>query len=228
MELTPGEFELFRDLTWFEPDPALPGVPALRPLSICSYKALKLLKQRVFFEEHGLDAEEERRQIALYVWMHSNPIAEVSGALWDNSWRAAIPPVLEALTDGDVLAFLEYRIRTLSAIEASRLFIRPKPPSRFSAPRPDDIIVPSEICSRLSTISRARGWDKDEILWRTWLPQALQLYYTECYWNGDWTVRSGSHVAPDERHAHDGTPDWAAGIVTPAPHLKVDIPPTES
>lgn len=207
MELNEFEHDLFGLLTWFEPDAALPGVPDLRPYSLASRAALTLLKSSIFAEETPITAAD----VALYVWLHSAPLPEVTGCLWDGSWRVALPPLEAALTAEDLHAFAEYRTRTLSAIAASQLAIRPRPATKHAEEPPRDLVPPNDLAAKLTVISRNRGWSEEQILWRTWMPKALQIFYADRFWNGTWTVRPGRETTPEDYQ--DTVPDW----LTPAP-----------
>jgi len=215
MELSDCELDLFGVLTWFEPDAALPGIPGMRPYSLASRAALTLLKSPVFTAD-AID----RSDIALYVFLHSAPLAEVTGSFWDSSWRAALPPIEAALTAEDLHAFAEYRARTHSALDASRLVVRSRPKTRYTEDPPADLVPPNDLAAKLTVISRNRGWSEEDILWRTWLPKALQIYNADRFWNGAWTVRPGRETNPEDYQ--DITPDWMPAPIVPA---SIDTPP---
>lgn len=187
------ERTMFLKLSWFSPDRRLLGMD-VRPYSLATHHALRLMGLRLLERDHGLDPDEEYRQLMAYLWLHREPVETVSEALWSGSWRAMVEvdcpeePALELLSE-----WREARERLLSLLEASEIGIRPRPSSGQDR-TPFEVRGPDEMAHQLSVVARATGSGRDELLWHTPLHQLRQSYHAEMRWNGFWTVRPAQEI----------------------------------
>lgn len=212
MELTLTERLHFADLAWFQPPSPWAAVQggeqlALRPLCLATWKAMEIMGLTLLEAEAALSAEEETHQTRLFLWLHTEAIAEVSAALWDGSWCliGADLPESERILPALLGSFLPYRARLISLLTAARIRVRPRPPSKHD-PTPSDVVDPSEFAFIVATLIRETHLPLETLLWDTFLPQALQLYHAALRWNGSWTLPPGQPV--DEEAVEDATPDF--------------------
>ncbi len=219
MELSDDERDHFAALAWFEPDPALPGFKNMRPLSLASRQALRMMGSPLFSENaelSTLNSEHERAHLAVYAWLHTAPLADITACLWDGTWVALANAGAQA-TDADLSAFRMYRDRTLKAVAASRVAIRPRDGTDST---PGDVVGPVDLAFKLSLVTRGSARTAGELrslLWHVWLPQALQLVHADLRWNGSWTIVPGRETSAADFTPEATTPEWMQGQAFTAP-----------
>lgn len=193
--MSPLDRAMFLKLSWFTPDQTLLGTP-VRPYSLASHHAVRMMRLTLLEREHGLDPAEEYRQLLAYCWLHREPIADVSESLWSGSWRAMLDapappePALDLLTE-----WREARERLLSLLEATEITIRARP-STGEDRTPFEVCGPDVMAHQLSVVARATGRSDHDLLWQMPLHQLRQHYHAEMRWHGFWTVRPAEEI-PD-------------------------------
>lgn len=183
-------------LAWHPPDLVAGGI-ALRPLSLCSQHTLALLGCALPEEAEGRSEEEERREVALYLWLHSAPVAEISIAIWSGSWRAIVEAAVEELS-GEAVAdcrAMFWRQRQLLAAAEVRLI--PKP-DLGQVKIPPEVIAAPVLAHRIGTLAARLRLSPDEIGWELPLPQAWQYYHEAMISLGSWTARPAVQIAAEE------------------------------
>lgn len=183
-------------LAWHPPDLVAGGI-ALRPLSLCSQHTLQLLGSELPEEREARSADEERRDVALYLWLHSAPVAEISIAIWSGSWRAVVDAAVEDLTDDAVedCRAMFWRQRQLLAAAEVRLI--PKP-DLGQVKLPPEVVAAPLLAHRLGTLASRLRLSLDEIGWELPIPQAWQLYHEAMLAQGSWTARPAVEIAESE------------------------------
>lgn len=188
------ERSMFLKLSWFSSDRRLLG-EEVRPYSLASHHAVRLMGLRLLEREHGLTEDEEYRELMAYRWLHYEPVEVVAEGLWSGTWRAMLSapcpeePALELLAE-----WREARERLLNLLEATEIGIRPRPSSGEDK-TPFEVRGPDEMAHQLSVVARATGRASDELLWQMPLHQLRQHYHAEMRWHGFWTVRPATEVA---------------------------------
>lgn len=183
-------------LAWFEPDPPALGDIQLRPLSLGSKSAMELMELTVMDEAHGLTEEQETMQILLYIWLHTAPITEITGALWDGSWLAFGNVTMEQ--DPKLLEEMRRHFACVRpAIAASLVKLRSREKSKHDD-TPLDVIGLTDLGHRIFTLIRVTGWTERRVMWHLWLPKALQLYHGELRRQGVWTIAPPRPVDPTD------------------------------
>jgi hypothetical protein len=207
------ERDRLRDLAFFAEDTAFAGLN-MRPLSILSDRAMELMGLTLLDSAVELSIEEESRQMALFVWLHTADLSEVCGALWDGTWSVfgvnyVADPVL-------IDEFRKWRSRLTLLLEACAIRIRPRPESSNDK-TPHDLLHPSRIAFMIGLIASHTGFPRQQIKWQLFLPEAVQYYHQALRWNGVWTVAPGREIA--EADLADRAPEWMERPGT------VDTPP---
>lgn len=202
MHLNDFERDLFLDLAFFSEDTGFLG-HELRPLSLASMKAMRLMGLTVLEEEHQLDAQSETREIAAFLWLHSAPLRDISAALWSGGWREILAAFDEPMPE-IVNAFRAWRTRLLSCIHAADIILRARPkPQKDDTPR--DVVGPNSFAFTVAMICHFTGFSRQQVKWRIFLPEAMQYYHAALRWSGAWTVRPGREVKVED--FADLTPD---------------------
>ena len=197
--MTEIERALFSDLAWFAPDHDFlaPEITGLRPLSLATWKAMELTQIILFADEPRLSLEEEMRQIAAYIWLHTAPIPTIGEALWSGAWRAVYSNA-PAPSEQIIHLFRAHRQRNMDALSAACFRIRPRSSSAKHDDTPKDVIGPQNLAFTIALLRRATRASAHEILWLTWLPQMLQTEHAELRWNGAWTVRPSVEIKEED------------------------------
>lgn len=211
------EVDFFRDLAFFgagSPFSDVEEMEPMRPLSLCSRKAIQMMGLRLLDPAAGLTVEEESKELAVFVWLHSAPLPEICAALWSGEWRAVLASAepLPALLS----AFHEWRAMVLLMLDAAQVHVRPKP-KRKGDDTPKDLFYLTNLANTITLIAHASGFGREEIKWHIFLPEALQYFHFGLHWNGAWTVRRKADVQPAE--CDDLMPDY---LQTPVPPEDVD------
>jgi hypothetical protein len=208
MSLSESERHLFRDLAFFAEDGAFPGVEELRPLSILSMKAMEMMGLALFQEKaEDLTPERELQEINVWLWLHTAPLAEVCSGLWDGTWRGILVSDQQP-AEVIVAEFRRWHVRVLAMLEACAVDIRPRPKSKGDD-TPRDIWPPSRIAFMVSMIAHHSNMDREKVKWHFFLPEALQEFHCAMRWNGQWTVKPGEEVSPED--LMDLTPSFLGG-----------------
>lgn len=193
-------------LAWFDSSHVILGESA-RPLSLASSHALNVMGNRWLDTRESLTLDEEAREIAVYAWLHTAPLADVCAGLWMGAWatlRDQAPPVPDV-----VLAHLRMNRDSLMAtLDAAAVIERPKP-AKGKSDTPRDVIPPSLLTYRAMTVARATSMPMTAVLWELPLVQAMQVYHAARWEASVWTVRPGECVP--EADLGDLTPDWMGG-----------------
>ena len=176
----------------------------MRPLSICSAKAMDLMGLGLFKDDVELSDDEQRRQIKVWLWLHTAPLAEICAALWDGTWRGLLDSK-EAPGHAIVTEFRSWHQRVLWMLEACAVDIRPRPRSKGDD-TPRDVVPPSKMAFMVSIICHHTHLERHRVKWHLFLPEALQEYHVAMRWNGQWTVRPGSEVKMEE--LENLAPEW--------------------
>lgn len=191
MELNDFERQLFGDLAFFSEDTEFLGI-AQRPLSMMSHKALEIMDVKLLHPDHGLDLEEESKQIAVYLWLHSTPVETICAALWSGEWRK-ITEAMEGADEDIVIAFREWSARLIAMIAATDIIIRPREISKTDK-TPRDVVGPSALAFSVSMIANFTHEPTHRIKWHMFLPEAMLYYHAALRWHSFWTVRPGKEV----------------------------------
>lgn len=194
---------------WFQGfDPLIAGNDHMRPLSLGSMEAMRVMGVTWLDDEASLPLAEEERQILLFDWLHRAPLVEVEQALWSGAWQS--------ITGGDVpdVIVARYRVlrdRLLAEIEQAKVTIRPRESDRKAEKQtPADVLRPSALDYRVWLLMRDLHLSRTEALWHLPLVQALTCYHCSLWNAGAWTVKPGEPVK--EKDFEDFTPDWAGPI----------------
>jgi len=108
---------------WFQGfDPLIAGNDHMRPLSLGSMEAMRVMGVTWLDDEASLPLAEEERQILLFDWLHRAPLVEVEQALWSGAWQS--------ITGGDVPDVIVARYRVLRDRLLARVNQIAKPRSR--------------------------------------------------------------------------------------------------
>lgn len=208
MNLNSFERQLFRDLAFFAEDGAFPGIAEMRPLSICSMKAMEMMGLSLFQEKSkDLDEARELCEINVWLWLHTAPLAEVCAGLWDGTWRGVLESE-QRPAEVIVSEFRRWHVRVLSMLDAAAVDIRPRPRLK-SDDTPRDVVGVNRMAFMVSMIAHHSGMDREKVKWHFFLPEALQEYHSAMRWNGQWTVRPGQEVKAED--LVDLEPEWMKG-----------------
>jgi hypothetical protein len=168
----------------------------MRPLTLGSLEAMRVMGIAWLDETVQLDLEEEQRQLMLYHWLHTAPVEEVEHALWSGNWRAVQPA---EVPDVIIARYRLHRARLIAEIKDVSVICRPKPEDKKRAETtPSDIVRPQSIDYRIYLLMRDTHMSRAEILWQLPLPQALTIYHCALWHAGHWTVRPGAPVDDKE------------------------------
>ncbi len=197
---------------WFLPEASLAGQP-LRPVSIASWHAMKLMGLTLF--DAAPVAEREGAEIAVFFWLHhrAHPIPEIKAAIWDGSWRE-ITAALPALPDSIVNEFRFLRAGVVDTIRAARTRIIPRPRSTSASDPipPDDLTAPGRLVTDALCVRRETGLPWEQCLWDFPYAQALGILHASDWTAGAWTV-------PD--------PDGDRPLATPGDFTDFSLPGDE-
>lgn len=217
MELNDFECGLFRDLSFFADDTTAFAGLEMRPASLCSWKAMSMMNLKLIEEDAEVSVEQETREIAVYLWLHSAPLHEVCAALWDGSWRGVWESAAEPAPHV-VAAFRAWWARVLLMVRASAVRIRPRPKVPGDK-TPRDLLPPEELAAKVGHIAAFTGAPLKHVKWHLFIGEALQHYHTAMRWHGAWTVRPGAEVKAED--CEDLMPDF---LKTPAPDIDTAPP----
>jgi hypothetical protein len=188
---------------WFEASHSCLGSSA-RPLSLLSAHALRLMGV-TWLESVPGDLEKEARELAVYVWLHTAPLAEVKASLWTGEWVETwihapdVPDIVRAGLRAE-------RERLTSMLAAVTTAERPKP-RKGKDDTPRDVLPPSLLTFRLMVVRAEAGLTLDQAGWHLPLVQAMQIYHAARWREGVWTVRAGTRqITPAD--VTDLAPDW--------------------
>lgn len=185
---------MFLKLAWLPPDTEFLGVPQ-RPLSLGSHQAMRLMGLRLLDTPVILSPEETYRELMGYLWLHREPIDQVSRAIWSGSWRALVEVDIPDPLPLDLLeAWSLMRERLTSLLDATDIKIRPRPSSSGDDPTPFEVVAPDHTAHELATVARAMGADPRALFWEMPIYQLRQIYHAEMRWNRFWTVRPAQEV----------------------------------
>lgn len=186
--MTDSERAVFSRLAWFPVDSVVLDVDC-RPLSLGSEEAVGLMGLRVLDRGAELSPAEEWREVRAYVWLHSEEVDVVSRALWSGAWRSLLEemPELGAPELAALAEWREIREAVLSAVEASRVTVKPRPKSGKDE-TPSAVTGPGMLAHKVAVIGMATGMGPREVLWDLPLAWAEQVYHARMRWEGAWTV----------------------------------------
>lgn len=196
-EMTEVERQLFQELGWFAPDREVLGNEC-RPLSLGSELAIRMMGLRLLDDDEPAVDEVERlaalrmeaAEIGVYVWLHSEPVADVEAALWDGSWRVILDGMVsdaEAVSPAVIAEFRAVRARLLACVRAARYRVIPRPKSKDDK-TPDAVRGPGLFAWRVALLAKWTGWDRQVIKWELPLTEALQLLHAAEWGEGNWTA----------------------------------------
>lgn len=198
MELTEIERATMLRLAWYPPDREFLGEPQ-RPLCLGTWHAMALMGIRLLDEEVAMSPAEEYRQLAVYLWLHREPVEVIEASLWSGAWRAMLEvkvdetdPPLELLAE-----WREMRARLLGLLEATAIRIRPQPRSPHDK-TPGEVVGPDAMGHHITVVMDATGKSEREVMWDLPLYQELVIYHGEMRKRGHWTYRPGKEVAESE------------------------------
>lgn len=229
------------DLAWFDSshaflatatigdDDQVASVERLRPLSLGSMLALKVMGLTVFDVAHQLTSEQEQHEIALYKWLHLDDLDRVKRLVFSGMWKELSPgfgpPSLEIIA-----AFRAFRDQTLATLAAASVIVAPKPSRvRSTGERPPSTVVaPSLLTWRVEFLAAKTNLDREFIRWQLPVSQALQMIHHHLWYDGSWTVRPSADAPAVATDAEPFTkfelfamepppPDDAGAIDTPSP-----------
>lgn len=184
-----SERSMFLKLAWLPPDTEFLGVP-MRPLSIASEQALRLMGLRVLDRGAGQTPQEIYADMTAYLWLHREPVDVVARAIWSGTWRATLAAAYPSSPPSLLLEeWAIFRERLLSLLDATEITIRPRPSSPHDERIPGEVVAPDYTAHEFSTVARVMGGDPRTLLWEFPLYQIRQIYHAEMRWNRVWTVR---------------------------------------
>jgi hypothetical protein len=204
-------------LSWCDEELALLG-EEMRPLSLGSRHLLRLMGTRMLDLDPGYESEEgEARDLTLFAWLHSSPLAEVTEAMWSGAWRALLESGgMDEATRAAVLPeWRERRLRLAVLCAAVDYEVAPRPRSTTgtsSAPQPPvDLMNPTRLAHRVWLLMRETRVSRAEALWEFPYWQAMQICHAAQRHEGDWTVPVRERTGPADFEGFDlGEPDGTA------------------
>ena len=171
---------------------AVDGMNAPRPLSLASLEALR--RMGIPYESQDY----ETREIALYRWLHVQPLSSVKLALWNGSW-ALLFVEADPLTEEIIAQFRDDQKRVREMIAAVTVTTRPKPKKGHDHDdTPPDVIAPTLAWHRIATVAKATNMTPEQVAWNLPVVQALALYHDAMWTNGNWTVLPGEVPTPEQ------------------------------
>jgi len=189
-------------LSWCDEELALLG-EEMRPLSLGSRHLLRLMGSRMLDLDPGYESEEgEARDLTLFAWLHSSPLAEVTEAMWSGAWRALLESGgMDEATRAAVLPeWRERRLRLAVLCAAVDYEVAPRPRSTTgtsSAPQPPvDLMNPTRLAHRVWLLMRETRVSRAEALWEFPYWQAMQVCHAAQRHEGDWTVPVRERTGP--------------------------------
>jgi hypothetical protein len=189
-------------LSWCDEELALLG-EEMRPLSLGSRHLLRLMGTRMLDLDPGYESEEgEARDLTLFAWLHSSPLAEVTEAMWSGAWRALLESGgMDEATRAAVLPeWRERRLRLAVLCAAVDYEVAPRPRSTTgtsSAPQPPvDLMNPTRLAHRVWLLMRETRVSRAEALWEFPYWQAMQVCHAAQRHEGDWTVPVRERTGP--------------------------------
>ncbi len=203
MDLSRLEQDLFPDLAFFYEDPGF-GIHQLRPVSLCSYKAMDLVCPDVLNPLAPITPLQETKQIATFLWLHGQPLKDVCLGLWTGSWRE-IPKAFTLPDLDQINAFREWRTPIVAMIAATDITLRDQGRSKFDK-TPRDVIEPRRLARIIGMIAGATGFPRQEIKWEMFIGEAMQYFHVAARRAGHWTVRPGMQIK--EADCEDLVQDW--------------------
>ena len=185
---------------------------SLRPLSLATWKALEIMGVPLLDEAAVLTPQEEQLMMEIYLWLHGEPIAEISEALWTNAWQIMLQRQSEP-DEVHLALFRRYRARLILATQAVMVRVIPRPKGKGTDDTPRAVCGPAGFSTIITTILSENRMDQTALLWHTWLPQAFVMYHRALHWHGIWTVPIGEAVEDDAFEDGDLMPDELTGMV---------------
>ena len=189
-------------LSWCDEELVLLG-EEMRPLSLGSRHLLRLMGTRMLDLDPGYESEEaEARDLTLFAWLHSSPLAEVTEAMWSGAWRALLESGgMDEATRAAVLPeWRERRLRLAVLCAAVDYEVAPRPRSTTgtsSAPQPPvDLMNPTRLAHRVWLLMRETRVSRAEALWEFPYWQAMQVCHAAQRHEGDWTVPVRERTGP--------------------------------
>lgn len=190
-------------LSWCDEDLELLG-GEMRPLSLGSRHLLRLMGSRMLDLDPGYENEEgEARDLTLFAWLHSSPLAEVTEAMWSGAWRALLASGgMDEATRAAVLPeWRERRLRLAVLCAAVDYEVAPRPRSTTgtsSAPQPPtDLMNPTRLAHKVWLLMRETRVSRLEALWHFPYWQAMQICHAaQRVGEGDWTVPVRERMGP--------------------------------
>ena len=222
MNLTESHRAHLADLIWFEPENPFEAIEEpidhaptswsdLRPFSLATRAAAEIMGLHILDEDTDLTPEQEQREMQAYLWLHSAPIPEVCGAMWSNAWQALLAVSVE-VNEPMLALFRRYRARLIMAHSAVVIRVLPKPPTPHDK-TPSSVTGPLGLAPIMGILLAETHLPKTELLWHTWLPQALALYHRAVYWHGAWTIYPGNEVNENAFEDTDLMPEELRGAL---------------
>lgn len=210
-------------LAFFDEARELFGIPA-RPLSLASREAIRLMGLRLLDPDPAYAGpDDELREMAVYVWLHTAPLADVTDGLRSGAWRAVAADLDPASYSAEETLPLwrDERIGLAALVAAVAYDVRPRPrpaPAKGASARqdetPPDVIEPSRLAFRLRLLMRDTGASRVDALWEWPYGQAMQMCQAAQRWEGQWTVPAMERTGPADFSGFDLGGD-AADIDTP-------------
>ena len=180
---------------WFQSfDPVIAGDDQMRPLSLGSMEAMRVMGVTWLDRDVQLDLAQEERQILLFDWLHRAPLPDVEHALWSGAWQVV------SADPGEVpnIIIARYRLlrdRLMSEIDEAKITIRPRESDRKAErDTPADVMRPRALDYRVWLLMRDLHLSRTEALWHLPLVQALTCYHCSLWNQGLWTVKPGAPV----------------------------------
>lgn len=171
---------------------ASPISPDPRPLSLASMEALRQMQMPY----ETLDYES--RQIALYRWLHVQPLRDVRLALWQGTWPILFADA-EPLSEEIIATFRDDQKRIREMIAAVTVTVRKKPRKTAEIDdTPPDVIAPTLAWHRIVTVVKASNMTPQAVAWELPIVQALSIYHDALWSDGNWTIQPGAPVHREE------------------------------
>lgn len=226
---------LYRDLAFFACDEGLLFDEPARPLSLCSHAALRIMGLKGLIDDP--EWEVTVGEVAVYTWLHTQPIDEVCRGIWNGSWRGILnefeaPAGVDQgqttedteATAGSVLGeFEELRLRLREQILAAGVRIQPRPKGKNGDDSPPGLVGPSSLAFQVAVVMRETSMRRQEVKWELPIAEALQIYHAGLRWAGIWTLRALAPTKIAPAAFEDFGPGFLADEID-APESVTDAP----
>ena len=137
------------------------------------------------------DPLDEIREVLAYAWLHTEPPAVISRALWSGSWRECFD--YEEDSPAATLALLgEWRTlreRIVGLLNATEIRIQTKPRGTTkTVETPPSVISPTLLTQQISIVAEILGEGREVVKWEIPIWEAWQIYHDHKRRDGNWTV----------------------------------------